>query len=337
MPMPPKRPIAPSTMFIRDEKLVDKLEALLLSFGIKIGVGSDLETGCLLLRAFRTRQELATLFANDQGRVRSSLQHALGIQQVIKLVLRCATHPEFEKMVPHLELLSTGAAATTVPLKVTDRAATKLFELLVTLAAMKSSTEVELDHPIRSSNGTNPDVIVRLEDGRRCGFACKVMFTENPKTLFDRLVEGARQINDSNVDVGLVVISFQNLLPHATFLPELAGGDGAVTLGAVTDKEQLSLFLQNEVNRRIWAMVTHVGKAEVAATVRAFGKALPVVLVPVHVGAALLVQGTPMPMLYAYGHVCDLSSVSAWLYLPSTLRQVDISMMDSLEAGFEVA
>jgi len=46
---------------------------------------------------------------------------------------------------------------------------TKMFELLIALAAMNMGTGLELDHPTKSSRGTNPDVIVTI-NGQRWAF-----------------------------------------------------------------------------------------------------------------------------------------------------------------------
>jgi hypothetical protein len=44
-----------------------------------------------------------------------------------------------------------------------------MFELLIALAAMNMGTGLELDHPTKSSRGTNPDVIVTI-NGQRWAF-----------------------------------------------------------------------------------------------------------------------------------------------------------------------
>jgi hypothetical protein len=81
------------------------------------------------------------------------------------------------------------------------------------LIISRLTSSLELDHPKHSSGGTNPDVIAELE-GSRWAFACKVMHSDSPKTFLDRVREGIDQIERSDAEYGIVVISLKNLLPH---------------------------------------------------------------------------------------------------------------------------
>jgi hypothetical protein len=65
---------------------------------------------------------------------------------------------------------------------VTDDAGNKVLELRVALACLRCGSELELDDPDGQSKGTNPDVISRMPDGRRWGFACKVVHSDRPQT-----------------------------------------------------------------------------------------------------------------------------------------------------------
>ena len=329
------RPAFPST-FAQAEVDADRFEEVLTKHGVAIPEDSELRAGCLAIRALRTRREMAERYQDDLAGLRSALQMALGTQHLIRLVLRRAEHPEFGALVPHLRLLTNGSAATTVKADVTDRNAAKIFELTVALAALSEGRDLCLDDP-QHSKGGNPDVLVRLgRDDRLWGLACKVMSSESPLTLLQRIEEGAAQIERSPADVGVVVLSMKNILPHTEILPQAERDDGRLTLGAASDKRLLSEFVQGEVNRRIFALLDAVGRTEVGRVVRAFGKALPAILVPVYVGAALVVENQPMPMLYGYGHICDLSRIHGQFLLQSTLRAADIRALAALVRGFEV-
>jgi hypothetical protein len=103
---------------------------------------------------------------------------------------------------------------------ITDGDANKIFELYIALIISRLTTSLELDHPKHSSGGTNPDVIAEL-DGKRWAFACKVMHSKKIKTFRDRVREGIDQIERSDAERGIVVISLKNLIPHEAFWEEM--------------------------------------------------------------------------------------------------------------------
>jgi len=51
-------------------------------------------------------------------------------------------------------------------------------------------------------------------DGRRWGFACKVLFGSSAITMFDRLEDGVRQIDRSPAEVGCTIINLKNQIDH---------------------------------------------------------------------------------------------------------------------------
>lgn len=343
-----RRTVPPSerslTSFAEAEAAADEFEALLHSLGLSISPGSPLEHGCLLFRGLRELHTHGAKAAEERETLAAELQEALGVQHVIKMVLKRKHHPDFASVVPHLALLSNppkhqGEVATTKRANVRDQAANKLFELCVALAVMEEGTNLDVDHPVASANGSNPDVIATMPDGRRWGFACKVMSSEKPKTLFDRFIDGAEQIERAAVAVGVVVISMKNLLPHDAFLPACGGTGGGPMLGAIRDKDILQEFLCNEAKRRIHEMVGVVGAEAVVAQTRKFKKTLPVILVPCFVGAAFFVEDNkPVPMLYGIAYSCDLSTLSpAGLILESELGRPDLRALEAVVRGFEVA
>lgn len=141
-------------------------------------------------------------------------RRAVALGDTLRKVMQIEDHPCFDELWPHLLLLlGDGNIALNLWNPSTDADANKIFELYLALLLAPLTDQLELDDPVRSSGGKNPDVIAQL-DGFRWAFACKVMHSPSPKTFLDRVREGIDQIQRSNADKGIVVISLKNLLPH---------------------------------------------------------------------------------------------------------------------------
>ena len=80
------------------------------------------------------------------------------------------------------------------------------------LVCLEVGTNLELEGPVKSY-GDNPDILIDL-DGRRWGFACKVLSGSSPITMFDRLEEGVNQIEASPAEIGCTIINLKNQIDH---------------------------------------------------------------------------------------------------------------------------
>jgi hypothetical protein len=145
---------------------------------------------------------------------RKEWREAVALADMLRKVLSADGHPCFDDLWPHiLLLLGQANIALNVWNPSIDADANKIFELYMALIISRLTSSLELDDPEHSSGGTNPDVIADLE-GARWAFACKVMHSRSPQTFLNRVREGIEQIENSNADQGIVVISLKNLLPH---------------------------------------------------------------------------------------------------------------------------
>jgi hypothetical protein len=95
-------------------------------------------------------------------------------------------------------------------------------ELYLATLAIHVGSDVMVDDPEYSSGGKNPDVIFTLHPdpghARRWAFAIKTIGRgTNPQSIFDRINDGAGQIDDSAADLGIVIINTKNALPHEYF------------------------------------------------------------------------------------------------------------------------
>lgn len=280
----------------------DKFEEILKSKGIIIANGSDLEHGCLILRKMRELHE--TQATDEQWKtLREDIQQALGCLQIINLVVKHEGHPSFSKLIPHLRKLSNGSVSQASPALICDQVSDKIFELLVGLVAMNISADVELDDPDSSSNGKNPDVLCRLSSGQTWAFACKVIKSEAPMTLFENLIKGIEQIETSKADIGIVSVCFKNVLPHDEIFPVISADMPKV--GCHRGHANISSVMSHCFQKRIDDMVNHVTKEEVWKELRC-KKALPGILGVLATVAPIRTQYGPVPSTIAFLHTVKM-------------------------------
>jgi hypothetical protein len=190
------------------EELVKQKQA-----SLKLPPGSPIEAAGLaameMLETFR-----GNIPHDGQRDHRKEWRQAVALGDMLRKVMQATSHPSFDKIWPHVMLLlGTGNIALNMWNPREDSDANKIFELYMALVLAPLCPNLELDDPVHSSGGKNPDVIAQL-DGSRWAFSCKVMHSDSPKTFIDRVEDGIRQIQRSDADKGIVVISLKNLLPH---------------------------------------------------------------------------------------------------------------------------
>jgi hypothetical protein len=271
------------------EARADAFERVLREHEISIQCGSALEHGLLLLHEMRHRHENTSKQAASRT-MSYDVQEAMGIFHFVQLVIRNAANREFFKLVSHLKQLNKGEVALTKRSRVTDQTSNKLFELAVALAVMEHGTELQIDEPVRSSGGTNPDVLARMADNLLWGFACKVSHGASSQTLFDLIIHGIEQIERSPADKGIVIVSFKNKIPHEHLLPILEiDAAGMPVLGVHANLNQVVQLMRDFVVQSVETMVNEVGRGAIWEKIRS-RKALPGVLVHVLAGVGIQTQ-----------------------------------------------
>ncbi len=290
----------PNEVIVTDDadQAVDAFEQILGRHGIEIEKGSLLEHSCLLLKRQRDLNESAAL--GDQTPITEQLyqelQEAIGIMAPVRLIVRHAAHPDFGQLVPHLRLLNQGSVLQTLPANYMDKASNKLFELRVALAAMGTGQAILVDNPDTSSGGGNPDVLARMADGRRWGFACKVINGDAPMSLFQNIEKGVAQVECSDCDVGLVVGSLKNRLPHDEVFPVLERHQDRIVVGAHLDWKNARDAMSRACAEKFAAMREHVGLTQYASTFEG-KKALPYVVGAMEAVTASVIEGADLPVL----------------------------------------
>jgi hypothetical protein len=154
------------------------------------------------------------------------LRTAAGVHDFAAKVLSVETLPEFDKFKDHLRLIASkklvGASISqNAAGRYDDDTARKMAELYIGCLAAHIGLDVDLDSPT-AAKGDNPDVIVTLRadvpnaSDERWAIAVKTISSRNGQTIFERVAEGAGQINHPAcpADFGIVVINTKDALDH---------------------------------------------------------------------------------------------------------------------------
>lgn len=273
-----------------------ELEALLESLGLSIRPGSDLEAAALSGLDILYRR-LSPSTADWRSDLRQAIANMVGIAELGTHLLVVKDHPDFRQLMPHLSLLNQGQALQTRASSVLDQAANKIFELVIACWVMAAGGEnVTLDNP-QTSKGENPDVLFTF-NGCRWGIACKCPHSINPQTLVDNLSSGIAQIERSEAERGIVIMSAKNLINHAEFFRLLnteewrAGAEPVYK--AFVDRGEPFQKLKEEVDRVLMSVQTNIGVKSLKALF-AGSKTIPAIVVWAHTVSAVVLDEEPVP------------------------------------------
>lgn len=197
---------------------VDELLEFLKSIEIEAALSSHLEGDYLAAHEFfEEYQKSGSTVNHETGRAALG-----GLHELYKWIWAAKTSTEFDKIYKHLELLVQSAsrinAAVPFLSPVTgkqDDKSNKFVEAIVGLFAVAHGTDVELDDPVRSSGGDNPDAIFTFQ-GERISVACKTLHSTKVGTIFDNLASAAKQISRADCQRGYVLFNGMNILEHGT-------------------------------------------------------------------------------------------------------------------------
>jgi len=240
------------TSFDRGGTLVEEFEEALRTYGIVISTKSTLADICLAALDLENMR-LRRTPVDPRTDVRPLFRRAGGLIEFMKLFLRAHAMGRGQPFVAHLELLNKGhisqnepVLAHLAPREVYD-ASNKLFELFFGLLCVPISTDVELDHPVKSK-GNNPDVLATI-DGRRWGFACKVLSGQSAITMFENIEKGVDQIEKSAAEIGVVVLKLTNVVDHELTWPLLNPDEvrvgGEPVLGVRVNERPMLAYLHS--------------------------------------------------------------------------------------------
>lgn len=299
------------------EDVVMEFLRLLERHGIQVPPESELGLCCSAATNILLRHWDSTL-RDPLADVRDEFRDALAVYLVAKKTLASQGHADFGELVEHLKEMTLGGIRQNQWTMILDQSAPKIFELLIALAAMRVGTGLRLDDPGKSSGGKNPDVIATI-DGARWAFACKMLNTfdrgcpAKPKAYFANIRDGVRQINNADVDHGLVIVSIKNGIDHERAWPLLNPEEfkrGAESeYDAVPDHQQVVDWLRAEASKLHTAMLELEGEDNVLALF-ANSKARPIAVQCLNTVTAVCRCGLamPTPLLFLFNRADDLGT-----------------------------
>lgn len=207
------------------DSIGDRFLSLLHEKAIQPAIGSSLEDELLSLTQLIEVMKNPSL-VSGVGQQVDILRSAAGLHDLAAKVLAVASLPDFATFVPHLRLISEtkirsaslGQNATSGP---QDDTARKIAELYIGCLAAHVGTDVVLDSPT-NAKGDNPDVMFTLQEDntgkppQRWALAIKTISSQQGQTIFERIKEGAAQIDDPKcaAERGMVVINAKSALDH---------------------------------------------------------------------------------------------------------------------------
>jgi hypothetical protein len=100
----------------------------------------------------------------------------------------------------------------------------KLWELLFAIAIIRIGGEIiKLSDPYGTEKSKNVDIITKINNVR-WGFECKTPNTKEfkAKTFIDLVRKGVEQIDNADVDKGIVCLNMRNVIKHEKYLNETA-------------------------------------------------------------------------------------------------------------------
>lgn len=151
------------------------------------------------------------------------LRSAGGVYDLAAKVLQEAKLPDWEWMLPHLQMVGSQKFPKSSMLQnakaaYDDDPSRKLTELYVACLAGHIGHSLLLDHPF-NAKGDNPDVLFDVippaGSPTRWALAIKTIFSVHGQTIFERIKEGAQQIDACSASKGMVVINARDALDHA--------------------------------------------------------------------------------------------------------------------------
>lgn len=286
--------------FAHARDLVMRFERVIKTVGIDIRNGSILERLCLNTIDLCEKHEHPELRPSDEIDVRPSYREMVGLFDLLVKLVSCASHSDFPQLIPHLRLLNDGNPLQSVDTSVLDQENNKLFELYIAALCLGIPVDkIALDDP-HSARGDNPDVLASI-GGRRWGLACKSLHSLVPKTIMGNITKAIDQIERSDADTGIPVLSVKNMIAHEHIWPvrqesALTGnpGNALIFLSFPTIDEPVRLL--NEYAYRICeGLMKEFGRETLTAAFKG-RKSQPACLLYLPSATSIVREGRPVPV-----------------------------------------
>ncbi len=294
----PQIPEGPETFtFEGIERLVFQFESFIRQHqaGLELPKGSPIEAAGLaaieMLETFRGQIPHDT--KKDH---RPAWRQAIALGDLLRKLHSGSNSPGFPNLWPHVNLLLQNCNfAQNTAHRREDTDGDKVFELYIALLLLPLCSALQVDDPVHSAGGKNPDLIAII-DGERWAFACKVMHSDSPKSLLDRVKDGVRQLKAAKMDKGIVVISLKSVIPHDQLWPVVQDPDTKDYIYFPwTDAAQPINHLRNLHAQYEQSKVDEVTLRDALQNALVGDGVVPMVLLHLCSTTTLTVQGVRMP------------------------------------------
>ncbi len=185
------------------------LRAFLAERNVQVQPESVLERALFASENFPGWSENPETFPKEL-KLRGALSHALGLSYLVRAIATASTSPHFESIARLLPNLAKGNPLMTEGGKSSEQR-NLVFELEVACIFCAGG--------LPTVSSVEPDVTVEFRG--HWNLPCKMIYSENPITVADRLEEGIRQCLDHPCDFGIVVLGISNRMDHDSFMPIL--------------------------------------------------------------------------------------------------------------------
>jgi hypothetical protein len=186
----------------------------LKSRGLSLNSGSELGKALSLLEEVRLKARAGEIARYTSREVAQALHLKASGADFLTKALHRGSAFGLEAFDSHWKGLCSGDPVLTGP-SANSTARNKSWELLLASLVAPFSSHVR---------GDEPDVVFGF-NGRAVGLAAKVLYSSEPNKHLERIAEGARQIDCSNVDEGFVVVNLVEQFPHAEMFRNLVDGN----------------------------------------------------------------------------------------------------------------
>ncbi|WP_061960235.1 hypothetical protein [Cupriavidus pauculus] len=285
------------------DKIADDFLSLLHKHAISPPESTKIEDELLsVTRLLDVWKEPTLRTGIDQSQV---LRAASGVVDLAAKVLACEPLADFIEFIPHLRLIAetkirTASIGQNQKGEFGDDTGRKMAELYIACLAVHCGSSIKLDHPV-NSKGDNPDLILTVDEAGRnsekWAFAIKTVSSTRGQTIFERIEEGAKQINSPrcSADHGVVIINAKDALDHEKLwhpvTPFNSEGDAMNAL-----KSQLASLAENANENRPQEDWDAIFTRRVVRPVLFMGQTI--VSLPIQSGGRV---ATPLRMLFMYG------------------------------------
>ncbi len=255
-----------------------RFEAVLAKLGLRIRSGSPIDHLLRELGALSDRWDREGNAPHREDR-RADIARCASVSELMLKVIAVSELSEYYKLRAHLELLLGDEPFVQHYFTPQHEGnPNKVFELYLGCLTLLVTRNVEMDDPVHSAGGTNPD-IKTVFLGRKWGLACKVLHGTHPGGYYDHLEKAIDQIEKSGADRGIVIFGVKNLLPFDQMWPLAERRDGEVRYHCFPSEKEPIQMVQEWVTTTFYQPVIDYAGGEAAMAKLFAGKiASPLVL-----------------------------------------------------------